>query len=176
MMATVEDGNDTRRRILAAAKKLFAERGYAATSLADIASAVGLTKTAVAYHFHPKDRLATELIAPAADDMLALLGADLSGPPFVEALVAFTVRHRTVIRLFMEDISRADDPAPGSTGEAIRTFSDEIFAKLVGPDPSTEARLRGWAVLGALQWAVVHSMDQPEDVVRASLTRIALSI
>jgi AcrR family transcriptional regulator len=48
----------TRDRILEAARELFAERGYAGTSLADIAAAVGLTKTAVAYHFHPKDRLA----------------------------------------------------------------------------------------------------------------------
>ena len=72
-MTTFEQGQDTRGRILDAARQLFAERGYAATSLADIASAVGLTKTAVAYHFHPKDRLAAELIAPAREDVVALL-------------------------------------------------------------------------------------------------------
>ncbi|WP_336211432.1 TetR/AcrR family transcriptional regulator [Nonomuraea sp. LPB2021202275-12-8] len=175
MMTTADD---TRTRILAAAQELFAERGYALTSLADIAAAVGLTKTAVAYHFHPKDRLAAELLAPAADDMLTLLGADFGGDrrATVEALVGFVVRHRAVLRLLMEDIGRADDAPPGSTGEAIRTFRDEVLAKLIGPDPDDEARIRGWAVLGALQWGVVHTMDLPPERVHESLLRATLAI
>jgi AcrR family transcriptional regulator len=169
--------DDTRTRILAAARELFAERGYAATSLADIASAVGLTKTAVAYHFHPKDKLAAELLAPCADDMLTLLGAEFADrPAFVEALVGFIVRHRAVIRLLMEDISGADDAAPGSPGEAIRTFRDELLARLTGPEPTAEDRLRGWAVIGALQWGVVQTMDLPQDQVHATLLRAALAI
>ncbi|MDF2704547.1 MAG: putative transcriptional regulator, TetR family [Nonomuraea muscovyensis] len=169
--------DDTRSRILAAARELFAERGYAGTSLADIAAAVGLTKTAVAYHFHPKDKLAAELIAPAAEDMLALLGSDPAGrPAFVEALVGFTVRHRAVMRLLMEDISGADHAPPGSPGEAIRTFRNELFAKLAGPDPDAETRLRSWAVLGALQGAIVQTMDLPEKQVHDTLLRAALAI
>ncbi|MFI6790151.1 TetR/AcrR family transcriptional regulator [Nonomuraea sp. NPDC050383] len=169
--------DDTRSRILAAARTLFAERGYAGTSLADIAAAVGLTKTAVAYHFHPKDRLAAELLAPCADDMLTLLGAEFSGrEAFLEALVGFVVRHRAVLRLIMEDVGGADDAPPGSPGEAIRTFRDELFARLVGPEPDAGSRLRGWAVLGALQWGVVHTTDLPEDQVRAELLRAARAI
>ncbi|MFI6326095.1 TetR/AcrR family transcriptional regulator [Nonomuraea sp. NPDC050556] len=163
--------NDTRSRILEAARELFNERGYAATSLADIAAAVGLTKTAVAYHFHPKDRLAAELIAPAADDLLDLLGGTFPDKSAFEvALVDFVVRHRAVMRLFMEDISGADEAPPGSTGEAIRTFRDEIFAKLVGDAPNEVERIRGWALLGALQWGVVQTMDLPEAQVRTALT------
>ncbi|MFI6294037.1 TetR/AcrR family transcriptional regulator [Nonomuraea sp. NPDC050790] len=172
MMTTVDPGNDTRSRILAAAQRLFAERGYAATSLADIAAEVGLTKTAVAYHFHPKDRLAAELLAPAADDVFALLGGR---DDFVPALVDCVVRHRAVIRLLMEDLGTADDAPPGTPGEAIRTFRDAIYERLVGPDPSEQDRIRGWAVLGALQWGVVHTMDLPEETVRAELLRLAQS-
>lgn len=177
MMTTLEHGHDTRTRILAAARELFAERGYAATSLADIAAAVGLTKTAVAYHFHPKDRLAAELIAPAAEDMLTLLGTTYADRrALVEGLVSMVVRHRAVIRLVMEDIGGADDAPPGSPGEAIRTFRDEIHAKLVGPSPDPASRIRGWAVLGSLQWGVVQTMDLPEDFVRTILTAAALAI
>ncbi|NUW36760.1 TetR family transcriptional regulator [Nonomuraea sp. SMC257] len=169
--------DDTRSRILAAARRLFAERGYAGTSLADIATAVGLTKTAVAYHFHPKDRLAAELLAPCADDMITLLGAEFADrDALLEALVAFVVRHRTVLRLIMEDVGGADDAPPGSTGEAIRTFRDELLARLVGPEPDAVAQVRGWAVLGALQWAVVHTTDLPEELVRAELLRAARAI
>jgi AcrR family transcriptional regulator len=162
--------DDTRSRILAAARELFAERGYAATSLADIAAAVGLTKTAVAYHFHPKDRLAAELLSPAADDMLQLLGADhATRDDVVEALVSFAVRYRSVIRLFMEDLSADDSVSPGSKRDTVRTFRDEIHAKLVGDDPGPDVRLKSWALLGALLWGVVKTMDLPEDQVRAVL-------
>ncbi|MFI6389327.1 TetR/AcrR family transcriptional regulator [Nonomuraea sp. NPDC050547] len=170
MMTTIDPGNDTRSRILAAAQRLFAERGYAATSLADIAAEVGLTKTAVAYHFHPKDRLAAELLAPAADDVFALLG---TRDDFVPALVDCVVRNRAVIRLLMEDFGTADSAPPGTPGEAIRTFRDAIHERLVGPNPSERDRIRGWAVLGALQWGVVHTMDLPEDLVRTELLHLA---
>ncbi|GII89797.1 TetR/AcrR family transcriptional regulator [Sinosporangium siamense] len=164
-------GNDTRSRILAAARALFAERGYAGTSLADIGAAVGLTKTAVAYHFHPKDRLAAEIIAPAAEDLLVLLGTDFGGDrdAFLEAYVAFVVRHRAVMRLMIDDVSGADDASPGTLGEAIRTFGDEIFNRLAGPDPSPAGRTLTWAVLGAVQLAVVKTMDRPEEEVRTIL-------
>ncbi|MEV4104207.1 TetR family transcriptional regulator [Nonomuraea sp. NPDC049649] len=170
--------DDTRSRILAAARELFAERGYANTSLADIAAAVGLTKTAIAYHFHPKDKLAAEIIAPAADDMIALLGGDYADDrrAFVTALVGFVVRHRAVMRLFMEDLGAADSAQPGSTADAVRTFRDEIYRKLVGPEPDEAATVRGWALLGALQSAVVHTMDLPQDEVHPILLRAALAI
>jgi AcrR family transcriptional regulator len=169
-MTTLEHGNDTRSRILAAAQKLFAERGYANTSLADIAMAVGLTKTAVAYHFHPKDRLAAELIAPAADDLFDFLGTEFNGfVPCLEGLVTFCLRHRAVVRLMMEDIGRIDEAPPGSTGEAVRTFRDEIYAKLVGPDPSDFDRIRGWAALGSLEYTMAQTKDLPAETVRQSL-------
>jgi AcrR family transcriptional regulator len=177
MMATLDQGHDTRSRILAAARELFAERGYAATSLADIAAAVGLTKTAVAYHFHPKDRLAAEIIAPAADDILDLLGAEFDGvPAFIEAMAGFVVRHRAVIRLLLEDIGTADNAPPGSPGEAIRAFRDLLYGKLTGPSPDPATRVRAWAIMGALQYGVVETMDLPEEMVRRTLIEAALAV
>ncbi|WP_248960396.1 TetR/AcrR family transcriptional regulator [Sphaerisporangium perillae] len=177
-MTTIDGDSDTRSRILAAARQLFAERGYAATSLADIAARVGLTKTAVAYHFHPKNRLAAELIAPAADDVLALLGGEYGGDPrrFIEPLTDFLVRHRAVIRLLMEDIGTADEAPPGSRGETIRAFRDEMHSRLAGPAPDDAARLRAWAVMGALQVAVVRTMDLPPETVRELLLTAALAV
>jgi AcrR family transcriptional regulator len=177
-MTTFDRGSDTRSRILAAARQLFAERGYAATSLADIAARVGLTKTAVAYHFHPKDRLAAELIAPAADDLIALLGTDHGPDPrrFIEPLTDFVVRHRAVIGLLTQDIGGADDAPPGSPGETIRAFRDEIYARLAGPSPGDAARIRAWAVMGSLQFAVVKTMDLPEEQVRGPLLTAALAV
>jgi TetR/AcrR family transcriptional regulator, cholesterol catabolism regulator len=48
---------ETRARILAAAAAWFADQGYAATSIRDIAREVGVTVGAIYVHFASKDRL-----------------------------------------------------------------------------------------------------------------------
>lgn len=48
---------ETRARILAAAATWFADHGYAATSIRDIAREVGVTVGAIYVHFASKDRL-----------------------------------------------------------------------------------------------------------------------
>lgn len=176
-MTSRESGHDTRSRILAAARRLFAERGYAATSLADIAAEVGLTKTAVAYHFHPKDRLAAELLTPAAEDVIVLLGTDFRGDrrALLEAFVDFAVRHREVIRLIMEEHTAAT-PDPGTPGEAFQEFRDRLHAKLAGPGPDLAADVRAWSVMGAAQCVILHTMDLPEAAVRAELLAALLPL
>jgi AcrR family transcriptional regulator len=47
----VADDPGTRARILAIALELFAEQGFAGTSVADIAGRLGTTKAALYYHF-----------------------------------------------------------------------------------------------------------------------------
>ena len=92
------DGEDTRIRLLHAALQLFAERGYAQTSVRAIAQAAGTNVAAIAYHFGDKARLYTatfyepfgsgsDLIAVFADPALTLeqaLTAYFSG--FLEPL------------------------------------------------------------------------------------------
>ena len=54
--------SSARDDILGAARVLFAERGYAATSVREIAEAVGVTKPTLYYHFGSKDGLFTALV------------------------------------------------------------------------------------------------------------------
>jgi AcrR family transcriptional regulator len=96
---------ETKDRILDSAEKLFAEHGFAATSLRHITTEAGVNLAAVNYHFHSKDalflavlmrklepinrrrlELLTEVEAEAGDDPLSLeavLGAFLL--PVLEA-------------------------------------------------------------------------------------------
>jgi AcrR family transcriptional regulator len=50
--------------MLAAALRLFGERGYDGTSIADLADATGLSKAAFSYHFTGKDEILVELAMP----------------------------------------------------------------------------------------------------------------
>jgi AcrR family transcriptional regulator len=51
------DADTTRERILAAARPLFAEHGFAGTSIRDITTAAGVNLAAVTYHFTTKQLL-----------------------------------------------------------------------------------------------------------------------
>lgn len=54
-------GEQTRRHILSVAGRMFADCGYAGTSLNDIVRESGLTKGAVYFHFSSKEALALEV-------------------------------------------------------------------------------------------------------------------
>ena len=59
-------GERTRRAILEAAKNLFLSQGYTATSMRQIAQAVGVTPAALYNHFSGKEEIFTSLLQQAA--------------------------------------------------------------------------------------------------------------
>lgn len=72
----------TRRRILEAAAKLYGERGYSETSLADIVEGAGLSTGAFYYHFTSKEAVASAIVDDY-DNKLAetvLAHIDISAP------------------------------------------------------------------------------------------------
>jgi AcrR family transcriptional regulator len=65
------DRSTTPKRILDASRELFNERGYAATTLAEIAAAVGISPGNLTYHFPTKRDLADRLEQETRDRMRA---------------------------------------------------------------------------------------------------------
>ena len=81
------------------ATRLFAERGYAGTSIQDIADAVGLTRPALYYYFKGKDdlleRLVAEVTVVAAADIAKIARRnELSATQRVREIVRFLTRHQ----------------------------------------------------------------------------------
>jgi AcrR family transcriptional regulator len=66
---------ETRARLLAAAGKVFAQRGYDRASLEDVAAAAGLTKGAVYSSFASKDKLFYALMSERIGERLQLATA-----------------------------------------------------------------------------------------------------
>jgi AcrR family transcriptional regulator len=70
----------TRHDIKDQALALFTQRGYAATSIADIATAAGCSKASVLYHFASKAAILSEVLEPTALQLDALVKRLLTYP------------------------------------------------------------------------------------------------
>nr|WP_223159162.1 TetR/AcrR family transcriptional regulator [Microcella alkalica] len=94
----------------------FASAGYAATSLQRIADLAGSSKASVLYHYDSKERLLEAVLAPALDDLDALIdttaarGLELEHrPAFLEAFVDYLLQHRQVVHLVINQGSTLED-------------------------------------------------------------------
>ena len=65
--ACARTGGDTRRKLLDAAERLFAERGIAAVSMRELTSSVNANVASVHYHFGSKEKLIEEVYARGAN-------------------------------------------------------------------------------------------------------------
>ena len=68
--ASVVEGAEARRRILDVAAALFLERGYAGTSLREIAGEVGMKTGSLYYHFASKNALLQTILRQGIDVMV----------------------------------------------------------------------------------------------------------
>jgi TetR/AcrR family acrAB operon transcriptional repressor len=73
MRRTKEEAAVTREKLLATALIVFGERGYAGTSLEDIAEAAGVTKGSIFPHFGSKAGIYTTLVAESSRRYVDLL-------------------------------------------------------------------------------------------------------
>ena len=105
------NGLRTRAEIVAAAERHFAERGFEATRLDDVADDVGIRRAAIFYHFGDKQ----DLYAAVLDEVFRDLAVDLptggSAAQRLEASLAgwidFVARRPHVARLILREAANA---------------------------------------------------------------------
>ncbi len=145
----------TAERILDAAEDLFAERGYSATSLGDVADRVGIRSPSLYNHFRNKEALYRAV--------MARLVADFSGP--IAALRAGPITHERVLE-WLETIVRQHHANPNlarllqhaalSGGPGTSELIEQLFRPMFDrsrafegePGPVLgDAALQPWAVM-----------------------------
>jgi AcrR family transcriptional regulator len=125
-----------RDQLFAVALELFAERGYRATTMDDIAEAAGVTKPLLYQHFSSKRALYLELVdAVSAEllDAIARATGSAAGPrqqvdEGFAAYFRFVVNHEAAFRL-LYGRNDADDE---ELGDALRRVEDAI-AEAIDP-------------------------------------------
>ena len=165
-----EPATGARRELLAAkvldtAAVLFASQGFAATSLKDVADAVGLQRSSIYYYYPDKDALLKELIQGVTLPVMKLfLEVEKEGlsplatiREVVRRLVLWVADPRTHFRLM--DRSEADlpDTIAAMHKRAKRHVLAEMIklieaAVLAGEARSTDLRVCALSILGMTMW------------------------
>ena len=143
-------------QILDRAAALFARRGFAKTSVQEVADAVGLSKAGLLHHFPSKDALQaavldhSERLGRQVVEQVAHLPI---GPErdrrAVEAMVDFALAHAGMVALLLAPVTQgADDPAfdgaAGAGAAALEAFGvDPTAAEPAGGDTERVVRVVG---------------------------------
>ncbi|MEN4609668.1 TetR/AcrR family transcriptional regulator [Pantoea agglomerans] len=169
-----ETMEENRAKLIAAARKAFAEKGFAAASMDELTASVGLTRGALYHNFGDKKGLLAAVVAQVDGEMAQQAKAAASGVSDAwEKLVAEGIAYirmavdaevqRIVLRdgpAFLGDPSQW--PSQNSCLEATReTITRLIDSGLMKPvDADATAHLLNSAALNAALW--VASSSEPE--------------
>jgi TetR/AcrR family transcriptional regulator len=114
-------GLETRAEILAAAERHFAEVGFEAARLEDIAADVGIRRAAIFYHFRGKQELYAAVLDGVFADAMAALPTRGSAAERLEASLAgwidYVARRPSVARLILREAANA---RPGAVSPFVR--------------------------------------------------------
>src|SRR5436305_8866043 len=169
----------TKQLILETAQRLFDEQGYDATSLRQIAEAVGMTKAAVYYHYPAKEHLLLELTRPLLDamsDMVARLRSDGEADDPRAALASYLdlfVDHLSVVHLMASEPATMNHP---DIGQRIRTLVDAVQRLIAGEDASDERSVRTACAMGVIHAVGTMTPEQAcssrEVIVNAAMSAL----
>ena len=160
-----------RQQLFAVALELFAQRGYRATTMDDIAERAGVTKPLLYQHFSSKRALYLELVDSIAQDLLTAIRTAIirAEGPRQQVELGFAAYFELVVSneaefrlLYGRD--NADDQ---ELGRALRTVEDAIAEAI---DPLIDAgleddhrRLLAYGIVGMAEGASRHFMAHRPD-------------
>ena len=176
----------TRERLLAAGRRLFAERGLHGVTSHDIAGAAGVAAGTFYLHFRDK----AELFRVIAQETTALLRARLDEatlpargvreavPLFSEALVSFAEENRDLVRILFSRDSEAAAVEADVLNDLADTIATNRRARIAAGEMPSELHpdVLAQALVGLLSRVVAWWVENPErasrEAVVETLTRI----
>ncbi|KSK82222.1 TetR family transcriptional regulator [Pseudomonas aeruginosa] len=165
---------ETRAKLIDAARRAFADNGYAGASMDELTASAGLTRGALYHHFGDKKGLLAAVVQQIDDEMNLRLGAILAAGE--DLWSGFRAYNRAYLEMALEaEIQRIvlrDAPAilgsPSSEASQLRCLSS-MTGQLRELMDSGRVRL-AWLLNGALVDAalrIANAEHPPESLARA---------
>lgn len=179
---------ERRRQLLDTATAVFAERGYHATSMNDVAEAAGVTKPVLYQHFSSKRDLFVELLSDIGDelrDTIAKATADAAGPrqqieEGFRAYFRFVGDHTDSFRVLFGAGARRD-PEFAAFARTVEAAIADAIAELivVGGQPAAHRQLLAHSIVGMTEAAsrhwLAHDREPDVDTLADQLAQLAWS-
>ncbi|MEV6639056.1 TetR/AcrR family transcriptional regulator [Amycolatopsis sp. NPDC051371] len=168
------------------ATRLFAERGFAGTSLQDIADALGITRPALYYYVKSKEELLAKLVTEVTngplEELTELVARDLDPVAKLRGIVEIIVgrrarqpeRFRLLIRSEAElpaELTEAYDEGRRAVLKTIAGVIDEGVR--VGRFRPVDARVAALGVLGMCNWVAWWFHPGGRDTADAVVEQLA---
>ena len=165
-----------RHRLLDAASRLFAQKGYAATTVREIVEAAGVTKPVLYYYFTNKEGIYLELMRHALGHAEAVIESALESSDSARARIeqlcdrtfALMLEHLDFVRVMDSIYYGPPQGAPFFDFDAFHRGFENAVCTLVeegmesGELRSGDAEVVSWAILGALDIAKGIHLCHPE--------------
>jgi AcrR family transcriptional regulator len=176
--------SDRRLQLLAAAERLFAERGFLAVRLEDIGAAAGVSGPAIYRHFPNKESLLVELLVGISTRLLAgareVRSQETDAAAALDGLIDFhldfTLGEPDLIRIQDRDLAYLPTAAERQVRRAQRQYVEVWVGVLRELDPElaeTDARLMAHAAFGLLN-STPHSLTPADKAARAVQSRAVM--
>jgi AcrR family transcriptional regulator len=177
MSSRAAQAERTRQQILETAERLFADRGYDATSLQMIADDMGLTKAAVYYHFRAKVdirheimRSRVEQLRTLLDEAAAIRGRRARVEHVVDGFVDFFVESRQYPMTSTDPAAKRE-----KLDEEPLSLRRRALSLIFGDNPTATERLAFMAV-SSIPGYLPELADLTDEELRAALRTTMLHI
>ena len=163
----------TRQRLLRAAARLFAQRGYAAVGIAEIAAELAMTGPAIYRHFDSKTDLLVAICESVIDRVTARgkLLADLDDEALLATLVddqiAMVLDERDVLLIYVRELANVPRDALRRMRKKQRLYLDiwlDVLTRLRPERRAAEQQSLVHAAIGAIHSAgqYLPALPRPE--------------
>ena len=169
-----------RRQLLDVALQVFAERGFHAASMNDIAEAAGVTKPVLYQHFKSKRELFGELLSDVGSELQEAITKAVttaqSSHEMVElgfaAYFRYVAAHRDAFNLFYGIGFAREDEFAGQVEQVENTLAELVagFNAIEGLTHG-QRRLLGHGIVGMIEGASTHWLSSPASADPDELTR-----
>jgi TetR/AcrR family transcriptional regulator len=176
-----------RERLILAASRLFAQKGYASTTVREIVENAGVTKPVLYYYFGNKEGIYLELMREAFSEVDAVIGEVMRSPGsarerierLMDSSFALILEHLDVVRVMDSIYYGPPQGAPFFDFEVLhRAFEGAVRALVeegmaTGELRAADVEAVTWALLGTLEIAKgIHLCHPERSHGRDGLTRL----